>query len=252
MKTNNTLANLKGMAKHTYNRVMSAMAEDSDPAMLHTFAALTEGAKAIALQSGNFSNLYIRGINKGMTAEEAANELTERAAALVSRKLRKIDMICAAAFLAEYISRQRKEAEQPEPTNPDNTPSTMNAKETRYNYLEAVTADVLDYIKENNITVTADNREEIEEQLRDDLWVCDSVTGNGSGSYTFNAWQAGENVCHNWDLLAEACDEFGSDAAELLRKGAEVCDVTIRCYLLGQAISAALDEVETEEEEIEE
>ncbi len=131
MKTNNTLANLKGMAKHTYNRVMSAMAEDSDPAMLHTFAALTEGAKAIALQSGNFSNLYIRGINKGMTAEEAANELTERAAALVSRKLRKIDMICAAAFLAEYISRQRKEAEQPEPTNPDNTPSTMNANETR-------------------------------------------------------------------------------------------------------------------------
>lgn len=130
MKTNNTLANLKGMAKHTYNRVMSAMAEDSDPAMLHTFAALTEGAKAIALQSGNFSNLYIRGINKGMTAEEAANELTERAAALVSRKLRKIDMICAAAFLAEYISRQRKEAEQPEPTNPDNTPSTMNANET--------------------------------------------------------------------------------------------------------------------------
>lgn len=131
MKTNNTLANLKGMAKHTYNRVMSAMAEDSDPAMLHTFAALTDGAKAIALQSGNFSNLYIRGINKGMTAEEAANELTERAAALVSRKLRKIDMICAAAFLAEYISRQRKEAEQPEPTNPDNTPSTMNANETR-------------------------------------------------------------------------------------------------------------------------
>lgn len=133
MKTNNTLANLKGMAKHTYNRVMSAMAEDSDPAMLHTFAALTEGAKAIALQSGNFSNLYIRGINKGMTAEEAANELTERAAALVSRKLRKIDMICAAAFLAEYISRQRKEAEQPEPTNPDNTPSTMNANETTAN-----------------------------------------------------------------------------------------------------------------------
>lgn len=129
MNSNNTPANLKGMAKHTYNRVMSAMAEDNDPAMLHTFATLTDGAKAIALQSGNFSNLYIRGINKDMTAEEAANELTERAAALVSRKLRKIDMVCAAAFLAEYIIRQRKEAEQPEPTNPDNTPSTMNANE---------------------------------------------------------------------------------------------------------------------------
>ncbi len=107
-----------------------------------------------------------------------------------------------------------------------------------YNYLEAVTADVLDYINENNITVTNETRDEVEQQLNDDLWACDSVTGNASGSYTFNAWQAEEDICHNWDLLAEACDEFGS--------------VTIRCYLLGQAISAALDEVETEEEEIEE
>ena len=137
---------------------------------------------------------------------------------------------------------------QPEPTNPDNTPTTMNANEIRYNYIEAVTADVLDYINENNITVTNETRDEVEQQLNDDLWACDSVTGNASGSYTFNAWQAEENICHNWDLLAEACDEFGSDAAELLRKGAEACDVTIRCYLLGQAISAALDEVETEED----
>lgn len=112
MKTFQTIeqaaANLKGMTKHTYNRVMSAMAEDTTAAMLHTFAALTDGAKAIVLQSGKFSNLYIRGERKGMAAEEAAKELTERAAACVSRKLRKIDTICAVAFLAEYISRQRK------------------------------------------------------------------------------------------------------------------------------------------------
>lgn len=118
-----------------------------------------------------------------------------------------------------------------------------------YNYLEAVTADVLNYIDENNITVTSENRDEIEQQLNDELFVCDSVTGNASGSYTFNAWEAEENICHNFDLLAEACEEFGSDAAKLLNDGAEACDVTIRCYLLGQAISAALDEVETEEEE---
>lgn len=123
-------ANLKGMAKHTYNRVMSAMAEDNEPSMCHTFAALTEGAKAIALQSGKFSNLYIRGERKGMAAEEAAKELTERAAACVSRKLRKIDMVCAVAFLAEYISRQRK-ADEPTTTEPTtNTPTTMNANET--------------------------------------------------------------------------------------------------------------------------
>lgn len=137
MKTNNTVsaaANLKGMAKHTYNRVMSAMAEDTTAAMLHAFAALTDGAKAIALQSGKFSNLYIRGGRKDMTAEEAAKELTERAAACVSRKLRKIDMVCAVAFLAEYISRQRKAdepTETPTETPTDNTPLTMNANETK-------------------------------------------------------------------------------------------------------------------------
>lgn len=67
---------------------------------------------------------------KGMAAEEAAKELTERAAACVSRKLRKIDTICAVAFLAEYISRQRKAIETPETPNPNNTPATMNANET--------------------------------------------------------------------------------------------------------------------------
>lgn len=128
------------------------------------------------------------------------------------------------------------------------TPATMNANE-KYNYLEAVTADVIDYISENNITVTTENRDEVEQQLNDDLWAVDSVTGNASGSYTFSTWQAEENLCHNLDLLEEACEEFGSDVAELLNDGAEACDVTIRCYLLGQAISAALDEVETEEEE---
>ena len=133
MKTFQTIeaaANLKGMAKHTYNRVMSAMAEDSTAAMLHAFAALTDGAKAIALQSGKFSNLYIRGERKGMTAEEAAKELTERAAAGVTRKLRKIDHICAVAFLAEYISRQRK-ADEPTTEPTDNTPATMTANETK-------------------------------------------------------------------------------------------------------------------------
>ncbi len=125
MKANNTIsANLKGMAKHTYNRVMSAMAEDNDRYMGHTFAALTDGAKAIVHNSGHFANLYIRGERKGMAAEEAAKELTERAAAITERKLRKIDTICAAAFLAEYISRQRKADE------PTNTPSTMGANET--------------------------------------------------------------------------------------------------------------------------
>jgi hypothetical protein len=118
---------------------------------------------------------------------------------------------------------------------------------TNYNYLEAVTSDVLDYIKEEiNLDEWKGNREGLEEKLNDKLWTVDSVTGNASGSYTFNTWEAEENLAHNWDLLAEALDEFGQDGTDVLRQGAESMDVTIRCYLLGQAIAEALDELEEE------
>lgn len=112
----------------------------------------------------------------------------------------------------------------------------------KYNYMEAVKADVLDYIKDNGIEVNEENREEVEERLNEDCWISDSVTGNGSGSYTFCAWKAEEYICHNLDLLGEACEEFGS-TADILKDGAEACDVTIRCYLLARAISEVLDEL---------
>lgn len=114
---------------------------------------------------------------------------------------------------------------------------------TTYNYLEAVTEDVKTYI-DNEITLTDyASREQLEEHLNDTLWTEDSVTGNASGSYTMSTYQAEEYLCHNWDLLADALEEFGGDT-DILRQGAESCDVTIRCYLLGQAISEVLDEME--------
>lgn len=115
-----------------------------------------------------------------------------------------------------------------------------------YNYLEQVTADAKEAILENMEYWSFDDREELEEVAHDELWADDSVTGNGSGSYFFNAWKAEEALCHNWDLLADAIEEFG-DNTDILRQGAEACDVTIRCYLLGQAIAAALDELEEED-----
>ena len=111
----------------------------------------------------------------------------------------------------------------------------------KYNYLESVIADVKNYIEEHDITVTEDNKDELRESLYDDLFISDSVTGNASGSYTFSTWQAEENLCHNLDLLKEALEEFGDDCNIL--DSAESCDVTIRCYLLGQAISSVLDEL---------
>lgn len=114
-----------------------------------------------------------------------------------------------------------------------------------YNYLEAVTADVLDYIKDEiDLAEWKGNRDGLEKKLNDDLWTVDSVTGNASGSYYCNAWRAEEALAHNWDVLEEALAEFGQDGVNVIEKGAEWADVIIRCYLLGQAIAEALDTLE--------
>ena len=116
----------------------------------------------------------------------------------------------------------------------------------KYNYLKEVTNDAKAAILENMDMWEWHNREELEENANDWLWTADEVTGNASGSYTFNTWKAEENLCHNMDELEEACNEFGQDIGEAVKQGAEFCDVTIRCYLLSQAISAAIDELEEE------
>lgn len=117
--------------------------------------------------------------------------------------------------------------------------------EKRYDYYEAVTADIIDYIRDNINAANFADRQELSETLNDTLWTEDSVTGNGSGSYTFNSYTAEEYVCHNLDLLGEALDEWGGDVREYLRS-AETADVTIRCYILGECIDRAIDEIRDE------
>ena len=105
----------------------------------------------------------------------------------------------------------------------------------KYDYLSAVESDVREYIENNVNFHDYSDLDEMKEDLNEKLFVEDSVTGNASGSYTFNAWKAEEYLCHNLDLLAEANEDFGC-SSDLLSDGAEMCDVTIRCYLLRQAI----------------
>ena len=105
-----------------------------------------------------------------------------------------------------------------------------------YNYLENEIEDIKEYLKET--------KERNFEKLYDMLWVEDTITGNASGSYTFSTYQAEENLVGNFNLLKEAIEEFGCNGIDILEKGAEWCDVTIRCYLLGEALQTALDEIE--------
>lgn len=111
----------------------------------------------------------------------------------------------------------------------------------RYDYFEAVKEDVRNYIEENKDGLLGRDRDEVEEELNDELFTNDSVTGNASGSYTFNTWTAEEYLCHNLDLIQEAYEEFGYGGVKL-DNGAEAIDVTIRCYLLPRAIGEVLNE----------
>ena len=115
-----------------------------------------------------------------------------------------------------------------------------------YNYFEAVCDDVRDELAESwaDRFANFETLDELREVLNDELWTCDHVTGNASGSYTFSTWQAEEYLAHNWDVLEDACAEFGADMGEEIKKGAENADVLIRCYYLSTAIDEVLPEFE--------
>lgn len=106
----------------------------------------------------------------------------------------------------------------------------------KYDYFKTMKEDIREYLENTD--------ERNYDVLYDEMFTADSVTGNGSGSYTFNTYEAEENICHNMDLLKEAIEMFGGDYLSILEQGAEACDVTIRCYLLGQVLQEVLEEEE--------
>lgn len=75
-----------------------------------------------------------------------------------------------------------------------------------------------------------------------DLECNDSVTGNGSGSFTFSTFQAQENikdVLFDSEFL-EYVEDMGLDICDLLKQGAEAVDVVARCA----ALEAVRDDLE--------
>ena len=109
----------------------------------------------------------------------------------------------------------------------------------KYDYEEAVKDDIREYLRDHGVEGRID--EDLRQKLEDDMFVSDSVTGNASGSYTFSAWRAEENLCHNWGLIGECAEHFGVDDTSL-SKGAEYWDVSIRCYLLDQCLTEIVNE----------
>ena len=119
----------------------------------------------------------------------------------------------------------------------------------KYDYHDAVFQDVLQRIEDDRDLFVEMYEEkgsdDFKEALHDLFWVDDSITGNASGSYTFNSYMAEEYLCHNEDLLLEALQEFGCEDFKIFHSP-ETLDVSIRCYLLYEAIDQVVRMLESD------
>lgn len=120
-------------------------------------------------------------------------------------------------------------------------------------YLDMVKEDVKNWIDENIDYIDDDvkaDKDALFEYLNDNLWTEDSVTGNASGSYTFNSWDAENYVKADMDTVKEALNEFfvpaETIAEKFLNEDWEYFDVTARCYVLESAIYEVLEDMEEE------
>ena len=86
--------------------------------------------------------------------------------------------------------------------------------------------------------------------IYDSCWVDDSVTGNASGSYTFSRYEARQNFFNDDDsdeYISQMIEDGFMSADELGKKISEsnweYIDLSIRCWLLCDAVSDVLDEM---------
>ena len=119
-----------------------------------------------------------------------------------------------------------------------------------YNYKEQIRADVKEWIEDNKEQVEGLDRHDAFEVVYDSCWVDDSVTGNASGSYTFSRYEARQNFFGDEDseeYLDQMCDDGFTDPVQIGKKliasDYEWLDVSIRCWLLTDAVTDVLDDM---------
>ena len=118
-----------------------------------------------------------------------------------------------------------------------------------YNYKEQIRADVKEWMDDNKEQIEGMDRADAYDVVYDSCWVDDSVTGNASGSYTFSRCEARKNFYEDIDseeYLEHMVDDGFADAMEVGKKiiasDYEWLDVSIRCWLLSDAVSDVLDD----------
>lgn len=118
-----------------------------------------------------------------------------------------------------------------------------------YDYKTSLIRDIKNFMEDTNSfnIYEYETLDELADYLNDRLWSEDSVTGNASGSYTFNHAEAKQYVLDNMNLAVEMAREF--DCKDrfmdwLFDDDYESIDVSIRCYLLRSAIDEVMDDIE--------
>ena len=109
---------------------------------------------------------------------------------------------------------------------------------TIQDYKDEILNDVLQQAKENK------GYYDSLDTFRDACFLSDSITGNSSGSYTFNSQQAKENIEDLLfsDELESMFNKYGYESIPY-DKGPEYIDVSIRCFLLDEVINENEDKL---------
>ena len=106
-----------------------------------------------------------------------------------------------------------------------------------HDYIAEVTQCGKDFIDENL------NWYDNFDDMADEMFVSDMVTGNASGSFTCNTAQAAENVAEAiWDDdVRDSFAMMGVDFSSECFQDPESCDVAIRCAVLPHCLSELED-----------
>lgn len=127
----------------------------------------------------------------------------------------------------------------------------------KYDYRRHMIDDIKDYIHDHseryNNLISSMNEEQIREFWYDELWAVNDVTGNENDLYYDSEERCSHYLSENFYLLYEAMEEFClNDNSKVIiehfekRDIAQYFDCTIRCYLLGECLNVALEELKNE------
>ena len=113
----------------------------------------------------------------------------------------------------------------------------------KYDYYQTMAAILDDYLpyyfEKHKIFPKQWEMDELEEELYDNLYNLDNITGNGRGYFeTSNQEVAYGRLYGNYDLVADALDGYAMNKREILSclRDPVFLDVVTRCYILRECL----------------